>query len=809
MKSLLHRGNASDAVLPAAIAACLLQPANAQQLEEIIVTAERREATELTSALSLEVFSAEDLAQDRLETVMDLQRAMPNLTIAHTGGGTQSVNIRGVGNNVVNPNIQPGVAIFQDGMIMAETIVIQSAFLDVATIEVLRGPQGTFVGQSSTGGAVRINSARPNLDGISGHFEGILGAYSSQKISGAVNVPLSDTLSTRFAFSQETRDSYYTNLGDQGAGPGTGRGLVEIGAREDRTFRASILWQPSDSFSVLGRIELNETDRRGSAPYQPNPRTFANPLDLITGIGESDYAEAARQDGTLDDPFTLAWDRNDSFATAVANRYSLEVSKTFDNGVEFRSLTGFQYNDYRYIEDFDATTANGNWALVDIGPDNNHNGQEFNLISPDDGPVTWILGASWFHRETPVNLNFRNNNCGYNAIGGGQIPCPPAGAVPSIFFLEATTVQRHAGLFGQLTWDISDALELEFGARNSWDNNTDVTGATLGLEGAVDVPFPCSASIRPGLPTTGAYGCLPLGPPVFSKHKDSTPTYKVGLNWTPTDDQFVYVFYARGYKSGGVNNGLAFQEELVDDIEIGWKGTVLDGRMQVQLGAFFMDYSQMQQSTFRVSTVPGTLSNAGSILNIGDSTIQGVEVSIDAAFGGLGVNFSAGYTDSDLGGIDVIDARFLDPSLNTGGNNYIRGCAPGEAAVPGPGGCHDYSAEFISLASAQNIFSPELSYNLSLDYAFELQNGATLRPRISLSHLDEQYTSLFQGGDYFRLDEHDLTHVSVTYERDAWMVQAYCNNCGEEVYVASQGGGGNTVVYGDPRTAGVRFNVRF
>lgn len=796
-----RRKTAALAALPAVVAAILPLTIRAQQLEEIIVTAERREATELTSAVSIEVFGAEDLANNRLETVMDLQKAMPNLTIADTGGGTQSVNIRGVGNSVVNPNIQPGVAIFQDGLIMAETIVIQSAFLDVGTIEVLRGPQGTFVGQSSTGGAVRINSAAPNFDGINGYFEGIIGEYRDNKVSGAINVPLTETLSTRFAFSEESRDSYYTNIGDQGAGPLPGKGQVQIGEREDRSFRASVLWQPSESFSVLARIEQNSTDRRGSAPYQPNPRTFENPLDP-DGVGEADYAEAARQDGTFNDPYTLAYDRLDAFNDSVADRYSLDIRKTFDSGMEFRSLTGFQHNDYRYIEDFDATTANGNWGLADVGPDNDYYSQEFNLLSPDDGPITWIVGTSWFHRTTPVNLNFRNNNCGYNPITGAQDPCPAAGEVPSIFFLQAETVQRHAGLFGQLTWNISDSLELELGARNSWDNNIDVTAATLGVQG---LPAPCDSSIIPGLPDSG-YGCIPLSNN-RAKHKDDVPTYKVGLNWTPTDDQFIYVFYARGYKSGGVNNNLFFDEELVDDIELGWKSEILDGRMQVQLGVFHMDYKQMQQSTFRVSATG--ISSSGAILNIGDSTIQGFEASVDAAFGNFGLNFSAGYTDSDLSGIQVIDARFLDPSLNIAFTNYVRGCAPGETPVPGPDGCHDYSGDLVSLDNARNLFSPELSYNLSLDYAFELSNGASLRPRIALSHMDEQYTSLFQTGAFFQIDERDLTHVSLTYEAESWSLQAYCNNCSDEVYVSSVGLGGNTVVYGDPRTAGLRFNVRF
>jgi iron complex outermembrane receptor protein len=502
------------------VAAALPATAVAQPvLEEIVVTAERREATQLTTALSIEVFTGDDLARARLENVMDLEKATPNLTIAHTGGGTQSANIRGVGNSVVNPNIQPGVAIFQDGLIMAETIVIQSAFLDVGTIEVLRGPQGTFVGQSSTGGAVMINSASPNFDGINGHFEAAAGDYHDNKISGAINVPLSETLSTRFAFSQETRDSYYTNLGDPGSGPLPGKGLVDIGEREDRSFRASVLWQPSDSFNVLARIERNATDRRGSAPYKPNPRTFANPLDP-DGVGEAQYAQAARLDGTLNDPFVLAWDRTDSFNAAVADRYSLDLRKTFERGIEFRSLTGFQHNDYRYIEDFDATTANGNHGLADIGPDNDYYSHEFNLLSPDDGAVTWIVGTSWFHRTTPVNLNFRNNNCGYNPVTGGQTPCPPAGAVPSVFFLQAETVQRHAGLFGQVTWSISDALEVEIGARNSWDNNIDATVATLAVQG---VPVPCPSSVVNGLPDPTAYGCIPLSN-ARAKHRDHTPT---------------------------------------------------------------------------------------------------------------------------------------------------------------------------------------------------------------------------------------------------------------------------------------------
>jgi hypothetical protein len=112
------------------------------------------------------------------------------------------------------------------------------------------------------------------------------------------------------------------------------------------------------------------------------------------------------------------------------------------------------------------------------------------------------------------------------------------------------------------------------------------------------------------------------------------------------------------------------------------------------------------------------------------------------------------------------------------------------------------------LSNTDNVFSPELSYTLSLDYGFPLRSGATIRPRIAFSHVDEQYSSLFQEA-FFRLDERDLTNVSITYEKEAWTLQAYCNNGSDEVYISSVGLGGATVLYGSPKTAGVRFNARF
>ena len=804
------------------------QLAAAQEgLEEIVVTAERRATTELKTPISIEVFTADDLATDRLQTVSDLQNATPNLSVNYSGFTAQSVNIRGVGNSVVNPNIQPGVAVFQDGLLMAETVVLQQGFLDVATVEVLRGPQGTFVGQSSTGGALRINSVAPDFDGVNGFVDVLFGNYRDQKLSGAVNLPLTDTVSTRFAFNQERRDSVFENIANQ-IQPDTELGR-QPGRVEDLNLRASMLWQPNDSFSVLGRIEMNTSETDHTAPYEPNPHTFTNPNDP-RGFGESQYFRFNRPSGSptpissgdtlLTDPYQLGYSALNVENLNQSDRYSVDVRRTFAGGKEFRSLTGYQHNNLRVVEDGDSTMANAVVNRNNVGPDNDYYSQEFNLLSPGDKRYSWIVGTSWFHRTTPVHLRIEDNQCGYQPTGVVN-PCTvPVGGLPrQSVLVSIETIQRHAGIFGQFTWDFSDQLELQVGARNSFDNNIDTQSVHVGILVPPVAAAPCPDPVNTAtLPGAGAsYLCIPIALPFGgrTKYKESTPTYKIGLNWTPGDNQFIYGFFARGYKSGGVNGGTPFDRELVDDYEIGWKTTALDGRMQVQLGAFRMEYQQMQQPAFLIRPFSsGFNSAAGVIQNIGDSTIQGVELSVNAAFGGLGLNFSAGYTDSELGAISTVDTRLLSPLLNFGGGaGYVPGCGPGQAPYdpalgvpPVPGvACFNYTG--VSLSGTANLYSPELSYTFSLDYAFPLSTGAVIRPRIGFSHQDESFSSLFQTDNYFRIDDRDLVNVSVSYEAEAWSLQAFCINCSDETYLAAVTN--TNAVYGTPRMAGVRFNRRF
>lgn len=815
---------------PLAAAIALTMPvAGYAQLEEIIVTAERRAASELATAISVEVFTQAQLNMDRLQTVDDLQNMTPNLTVNYQGFTIQSVNIRGVGNAVGNPNIQPGVVVMKDGMIAGETVVIQQNFLDVESIEILRGPQGTFVGQASTGGVVAINSARPNFDGISGWVETRLGDYADSKLSGAINLPLTENVSTRFAFANETRDSYYNNNLVHEQGPPT---YYETGLHpgniDSQNYRVSVLFEPHDRLSVLGRAEFNSIWSDSDAPYQPNPRRFRNPNDP-TGWGQSRYYYISESQfkGTEFDPYTLAHNVPGGYMESVTNLFSLDVTYNFQNGLQFNSRTGYQDNDLRTIGDTDATRATAQHWRIDVGPDNDYYNHEFTLLSPADNRLTWLVGTVWYHRFTPVQVTSDTwiNPCGYQPADGSIVPCVLEDARPSVRALvDVYTVQRHAGLFGQLTYDISDTLEFEFGARMSWDNNINWSRIHVAIDGPPGGKVPvhpeeCAdpAFIEPAPYTE--YGCITARTfeASYLKFKEDEPTWKIGLNWTPGDEHFIYGFYSRGYKSGGANAGERFENEIVDHFEFGYKATLLDGQMQVQAAAFYMDYQEMQQEAFHVITQPGLQSDDDGIINVGESTIDGVELEIDAQFGNFGLNFGAGIVNSELGGFTTIDPRLVDRNLALGGDgNWRRGCRPGEAEGTLDGGdvfgCFDYvnSAGYIDLSATNNLFSPEFSWNIAIDYAIPLENGATVRPRMSYSYADAAYSSLFQTDDFFRTDERNLTNASISYERDAWAAYLFCNNCADEVYITSAV---NTtpsrVVYNPPRTIGVRFRYDF
>jgi iron complex outermembrane receptor protein len=450
------------------------------------------------------------------------------------------------------------------------------------------------------------------------------------------------------------------------------------------------------------------------------------------------------------------------------DRYGLELRYTLPNGVVLRSQSGYQDHYFRTSAENSNDAFNDSIQYTQVGPGDRNYYQEINAISPDTGRLTWVAGAASFYRNTPVYL------------GSNRLSLPPAGPLNSgpspETALDIVSVTRSVGAFGQLSYRLLDTLQLQAGVRENWDNN--FNGGAISVIG----PFGPLAVI----PNTGQF-------------KSSTPTAKVGLNWSPVADQFVYAFGARGYKSGGVNvaTGLPFEDEHVNDYEAGINSRFLDGHLQTRLGAYYMVYEGMQEDIFNAKA-----GYMDEVVNLANSTIKGLELSIQSRFGGLGVNLNVAYNNSRLGAVSSPNA------LIDGGVVASYRLPPEVQAVPAlfPASVFNYAPYVENISGEQNPYSPKLTANASVDYAILVGPG-TIRPVVSFSHTDKQFASLFQNDNFYMMPARNIWDVSGSYEEGSWLTQVYAKNVTNSVYVS--GYSGNTEYYGAPRQIGLRVRKSF
>jgi len=685
---------------------------------EVVVTAERRTVNLQKTAVAASVLSGKDLAQKGITTVDQLQTAMPSVTIENFGQGND-FEIRGIGKGTTNSATPVGVVTYRDGVATFPGYYQEEPYYDIASLEVLRGPQGTFAGQNATGGALYITEVNPSIGGgYHGYLQGQYGNYNDTNLQGAVNLPISDTLAARVAFNDEYRDSFYHVIG-----PGAGH----QGQLKESSARFSLLWQPTDSLKVLFKTDYNYVDQGG---FPADPFTDKNnPFDITSNT----KAMAIDQ-----------WVRND-----------LTVNYKFANGVTLRSITGYQDGMSASRVDLDGTAVNtptGNQTLRD-GVGEQLWSQELNLISPDDGPLTWVGG-----------LYYSNDNMPFPAKTGFTIAEGGLG----VFNLVGNNPKQSKAVFGQVSYLIVPSLQLQVGLRYSDSSNAQNVVASV-----------------PAVPG--------LAFPQNQTEHDSKVTGKVALNWTIDPNNFLYAFVATGHKGGGLNvpSSLTlppiFKPEDVTDYELGWKSTNFDGHLKTQLGAYYNHYEN-----FQVSIGDPTNPVQSLELNISSpSKIYGLEGQAQAVFGALSFDLGISLLHSELGTFYATDPRNL--SLVPVPCN----------ATSGPA-----SATCQNITGNQQVFAPTLTYNIGAQYVFHLDEGSTLTPRINFGYIAPQWVTLFEDaalGD--RLGERSLLSGQVTYERGDWRLTAYGTNLTNQVYLTTVNAGMRYV--GAPRQYGLRLAKNF
>jgi len=725
----------------------------------IIVTAERRATNIQTTPISVSVLGGDQLKERQVNQIQDLETQTPGLSFTQNGF-TANINLRGLGNATTSPNITTGVSVFHDGLYQPEAILLNTPFYDIASVEVLRGPQGTIVGQNSTGGSLQVNSRNPSLsEGISGYLDATLGNYSLKRLTGAVNLPISDTWAGRAAFYVEGRDSFYRNLGQPTPASGYD-GVSQPGRVDARHMRLSLLWRPSSAFQALLKAELNYLDTGGLTP-RPRPACATctpNSSFYAFGYAGPSALNGMRTPGISDLVYNTAEMQQDT-----ADRYSLELRYTFGNGVVLRTLSGFQHLKELRVDDLDASAApigsfpQGSVAYHMIGPKNDYYSQEINLISPGEGTITWLAGASFFHRETPVGLTFYPDGA-----------VPDAAGTQASFILNSVSRQQLIGLFGQLGYRLTPHLQFQLGGRYTFSRNSG--------EGSLQL------AVAPGFKIT-----LPLP----GRYTEQRPTWKATLNWEVNDDNFLYAFYARGFKDGGINPpGANFRSEIVDDYEGGWKSKLFGRHVLLQLGGYYMLYDRMQQQVLNPYTT------TQQVTNIGDSTIYGAELSAQGHFGALSLDFGLAYNHSRLGPISAVAAYQLPAG------QLPPQCGPGQT-----GGCFDYSPYMVNLSGQSNPYSPKITANGSIGYEIEIARDTTLTPRVTVSHSSSQYASIFQNTNYFRISSRTQIDAFAVLKSGDWEVEGFVRNLTDKRYVT--GLNNATAFYAAPRTFGVRVSRRF
>lgn len=566
-------------------------------LEEIVVSAQRRITDVQETAISASVLSGSAIESKGVTELYDLQYAAPSINIS-SFGSANVFNIRGIGRSQVDIDVPSGVVIYRDGAPTVAGYFQREPYYDLESVEVYRGPQGTFVGKSAAGGAVFINTNDPELGESYGSFEVGAGNYSQADVTLIGNWPTSDTFAIRGGFKYYSRDTVYDEI--------TGNFTGTPDEVENYSFRLGMLWQPSDNFRGLLKIDYHDLDFGG------NPTTQR---------GEPLYHALNQQ------LFGRKFEFLDKSLRAV-----LDLDFEFDNGISLGSLTALQ--DIEEHNNLDAdifgfeSTSN-----VDIIT------QEFNLVSPSDQRLRWVTGL-YFETQTAKLLPWDKG--GFNFFIDDQYPL-----VTSYWDKE----DRYSSLFAHVQYDLSERAEFEVGMRYTHFSTEQMTEWLLNL----DTSMPPDIT----LDTTIPFQQASVGGD-FQKTSENSLDGQIGVNFTVDDENFVYGVISRGHITGGINifpgdppnePFLAYKEMPVVNYEGGWKASWRSDAVRTQTSLFYMAIDNYQAN---FAEVGGVINNPTNRNATDSSFVAGVEFSAQARVDAWDIDFGLALLKSELGKFENI-----------------------------------------------------------------------------------------------------------------------------------------------------------
>ena len=586
------------------------QSAEPGHIEEIVVTAQKRESSLQETPIAITAFSSEAIDDRQIEGMPQIQYLAPNL-VFNTLGGTTNLYMRGIGTDINDSLAEPGVAMYVDGVYQGVTGDQSAIYNDLERIEVLRGPQGTLYGRNSTGGNVHMFTRDPTFEP---EFSASLlaGRYDRVKASvSAGGALMENRIAARASVVLDQRDGVRTNPYDGD----------DIDKRDLTSGRLAVLFTPTENidFTLRGDWTKRDDDTPRWDYLEVVPNSGLNPF-MFGGVSAPGSDKIMNNSKTSYD--TDMWGVSGTLEWSLLN-------------TTLRSITAYRESDWGGPYDNDGTDID--FLKARPAQTSEQFSQEFELIgSALDSRVDWIVGVYYFQQDSMAEYTYELN--ALQPVMEGAFGLPPGGlADPSLNpfwaprintgegepypFNDFNSVQdtTSSAVFAQGTWHATDQLRLTAGARYTSDEKDVVQTRTI--------------NISPD-------GCVDLK----QSAEWNETTWKFGVDYDLSERVMVYGSVSRGFHAGGFNGGSCGDEydpETVLAYEAGVKSQFADDRVQLNVAAFYYDYDDYQARLF--------VDQMALVENAAKATVQGIEAEfVIMPFAGLELDGSVSWLDGEF-----------------------------------------------------------------------------------------------------------------------------------------------------------------
>jgi iron complex outermembrane receptor protein len=722
----IRRTLATGALLAASIPA-------AAAVNEIIVTAQRREQSLQDVPLAVSAFDATSIVTRQIDAVADIGQNVPNLQTYIVTAGAQALQLHSRGASVQNPGFnlsESPVGIYIDDVYYGRLASANLDLTDLERIEVLRGPQGTLYGRNTIAGAVKIVTRTPG-DEKWANANLAIGNYSTSRIAGSVGGPIEEgALAGSITGLYEQR-----NEGWQ-PNPRLGR---DFGEYDNKLARAKIRWYGTENFeaTLTGWVADLTNDGYNGVPYAPisnaDPSDPASPPSLNPGFDPAPGNSAPI--GGFYDNFSAA---GANYGASDQGGASLALNFTFGS-VTLKSITAFAdikdefgfdfsggaFDFTSFVPPFSVTfdpgvdpedPANQRGLRIRSDSDFTQISQEFQLLgNAFDDRLAWQVGAFYLNEDGTQVFS--------GTIPAALFPGDPVTATPDFSETIENETDSYA-LYAHGSYNVTDALSVTAGLRWTRDEKEYSNACTGGF------CFDDSDLLPPPDEPTPGTGSVTL-----DDDWDEV-TAKLGVDYRLDPENLLYASYAQGFQSGGFRTlcfgnlsstcgGTAFDPQTVDSFEAGWKSDLFDRRLRLNVAAFYAMYDDIQQ----VVLSPGANANGFPITNIGEVDVYGLEVEVNwQPTDKLLVFAQMGFQESDFGQVD--------PQSPPGGLEPPVGVAPDDVCPnrPNPGSSQ------CALPVQELPSNPGFQGKLGFSYTVPLQNNLQFTYGADIYYTDEYFS---------------------------------------------------------------------